>query len=99
MKTFLITLLSLVALFESCCAQGAPWTEEEFKIIAEKVWILVAKNNVANNEFKKMYPKYKKPSNKVTPNAKKVNGYTMFYTIKLPIYVFFRFLDLAFMIV
>ena len=74
MKTFLVTLLSLVALFESCYAQGAPWTEEEFKIIAEKVWILVAKNQVANKEFKEIYPDYKKPSNKVTPNAQKVNG-------------------------
>ena len=72
MKTFFITLLSLIALFESCNARGAPWTEEEFKIIAEKVWNIVS-GQAAINEFTKIYPDYKQPSPKVKPNAKKVS--------------------------
>ena len=72
MKTCLITLLSLVALFESCNAKGAPWTEEEFKIIAEKVWLCVS-GNVPNDDFRKLYPDYEKPNPKVRPNFKKVN--------------------------
>ena len=72
MKTSFITLLSLIALFESCNARGAPWTEEEFKIIAEKVWNIVS-GQAAINEFTKIYPDYKQPSPKVKPNAKKVS--------------------------
>ena len=71
MKTLLITVLSLLALLESCNARGAPWTEEEFKIIAKKVWYLVAKNS-AVFEFKQIYKGYKMPSPKVNPNSKKV---------------------------
>ena len=74
MKTFLITVLSLVALLESCNARGAPWSEEEFQIIAEKVWNFVSSKGPVS-EFKKIYKGYKMPSPKVNPNPKKVGSY------------------------
>ena len=71
MKTFLIAVLSLLALLESCNARGAPWTEEEFKIIAEKVWWIISSKS-PKAEFSKIYPDYKAPGGGFSPNSRKV---------------------------
>ena len=52
------TFLSLLGLFGLCHGQGAPWTEEETKVIKEKVWKLLNSNQVVIHEFKQLNPGY-----------------------------------------
>ena len=71
----LIGLLLVLAFLGLCHGQGAPWTEEETKIIREKVWRFLTKSNVVAKEHQK-YNKHLYPYLRQTqPSAKKVDSF------------------------
>ena len=69
----LIGLILVLAFIGLCHGQGAPWTEEETKIIRAKVWRFLTKSNVVAKEHKKynadLYPYLRQTQ----PSAKKVD--------------------------
>ena len=71
MKIFFVLFLTCLGLFGLSNGQGAPWTEEETKIIAQKIWLLVTKPHSVRFHFKRIYPNYEYVR-QTEVNAKKV---------------------------